>query len=95
MIWNGENGCEVKKGRKQYVVNVEHKTCSCRSWYYHKDTYLKAYEYVLQPINGSHEWTKFGIEPVLPPVEKTMHDRSKKNRKQKNKPKKSEAWTTQ
>ncbi|KAG8501827.1 hypothetical protein CXB51_004124 [Gossypium anomalum] len=32
MIWNGENGCEVKKDRKQYIINVEDKTCSCRTW---------------------------------------------------------------
>ncbi|PPE02897.1 hypothetical protein GOBAR_DD00057 [Gossypium barbadense] len=57
--------------------------------YYHKDTYLKAYEYDLQPINTSHEWTKSGIEPVLPPIEKTMPSKPKKNRrKAKNEPKK-------
>ncbi|KAK5776084.1 hypothetical protein PVK06_044043 [Gossypium arboreum] len=32
IIWNGENRCEVKKGRKQYIVNVEDKTSCCRSW---------------------------------------------------------------
>ncbi|MBA0590799.1 hypothetical protein Gorai_019491, partial [Gossypium raimondii] len=54
-----------------------------------KDTYLKAYEYDLQPINRSHEWTKSGIEPVLPPIEKTMPSKPKKNRrKAKNEPKK-------
>ncbi|KAH1107109.1 hypothetical protein J1N35_010877 [Gossypium stocksii] len=51
--------------------------------YYDKDTYLKAYEYVLQPINGSREWTKSGIEPVLPLVEKTMSSMPKKNRRKK------------
>ncbi|PPR93526.1 hypothetical protein GOBAR_AA27152 [Gossypium barbadense] len=29
IIWNGENRCEVKKGRKQYIVNVEDKTSCC------------------------------------------------------------------
>ncbi|PPR90705.1 hypothetical protein GOBAR_AA29978 [Gossypium barbadense] len=48
--------------------------------YYHKDTYLNAYEYALLPINGSPEWTKSGIELVLPPVEKTIPSRPKKNR---------------
>ncbi|OMO89154.1 Transposase, MuDR, plant [Corchorus olitorius] len=34
--------------------------------YYHKETYLKAYAYDLQPINGDHEWAKTGREPLLP-----------------------------
>ncbi|KAK8583429.1 hypothetical protein V6N13_022135 [Hibiscus sabdariffa] len=32
MVWNGENGCEVKMGRKQYIVNILERICSCRSW---------------------------------------------------------------
>ncbi|PPS10379.1 hypothetical protein GOBAR_AA10261 [Gossypium barbadense] len=57
--------------------------------YYHNDTYLKAYEYVLQPINGSHEWNKPSIKLVLVLDEKAMPDRPKKNRrKAKNEPKK-------
>ncbi|MBA0808616.1 hypothetical protein Gohar_024340 [Gossypium harknessii] len=94
MIWNGENGCEVKKGRKYYIVNVEDRICSCRSWYYHNETYLKAYAHALQPINGLHEWRKSGIKLVLPPVEKTMPGRKKKHRgKAKNEPKK--VWSGQ
>ncbi|PPD87625.1 hypothetical protein GOBAR_DD15436 [Gossypium barbadense] len=51
--------------------------------------YWKAYAYALQPINGSHKWRKSGIEHVLPPVEKTMPGRLKKNKmKAKNEPKK-------
>ncbi|MBA0550537.1 hypothetical protein Golob_021476 [Gossypium lobatum] len=49
--------------------------------YHHKETYLKAYAYVLQPIDGSHEWRKSYIEPVLPLVEKTIPGRQKKNRR--------------
>ncbi|MBA0600279.1 hypothetical protein Gorai_006473, partial [Gossypium raimondii] len=50
---------------------------------------LKAYAYVLQPINGSHKWRKSGIEHVLPPIEKTMPGKLKKNKmKEKNEPKK-------
>ncbi|KAH1038113.1 hypothetical protein J1N35_039856 [Gossypium stocksii] len=45
------------------------------------ETYLKAYAYALQPINGSHKWRKSGIEPVLSPVEKTMLGKLKKNRR--------------
>ena len=32
LVWNDDNGCEVKKGRKQYIVNLRKKVCSCRSW---------------------------------------------------------------
>ncbi|XVE59993.1 hypothetical protein DITRI_Ditri05aG0091100 [Diplodiscus trichospermus] len=32
VVWNGHNGCEVKKGRKQYIVNLKKKMCRCRSW---------------------------------------------------------------
>ncbi|PPE01634.1 hypothetical protein GOBAR_DD01290 [Gossypium barbadense] len=54
-----------------------------------KETYLKVYAYVLQLINGPHEWRKSGIEPVLPLVEKTMLCKPKKNkRKAKNESKK-------
>ncbi|KAK8600374.1 hypothetical protein V6N12_050229 [Hibiscus sabdariffa] len=53
------------------------------------DTYIKAYSYALQPINGSHDWKKSGIEAVLPPIEREMPGRPKKNRrKAKDEPKK-------
>ncbi|MBA0819170.1 hypothetical protein Gohar_022116 [Gossypium harknessii] len=88
MIRNGETGipcphaCYAIWHNKQDPDDYLH-------MYYHKDTYLKAYEYALQPINGSHEWTKSSIQPVLPPVEKTMPGRpKKKRRKAKNKSKK-------
>ncbi|KAL4323348.1 hypothetical protein GQ457_11G020680 [Hibiscus cannabinus] len=108
MVWNREGGCEVKKGRKQYLVNLNEKTCSCRRWqlcgipcqhaccaiwhtdgvsddYLHscylKDTYIKAYSYALQPKNGFHDWKKSGIEAVLPPIEREMPGRPKKNRR--------------
>ncbi|KAK8632665.1 hypothetical protein V6N13_073051 [Hibiscus sabdariffa] len=32
MIRNGDNGSEVKKGRKQYIVKLQDMICSCRSW---------------------------------------------------------------
>ncbi|KAH1039692.1 hypothetical protein J1N35_041435 [Gossypium stocksii] len=123
-VWNGDNGCEVKKDRKQYTVNIEERTCNCRScqltglpclhdyaaiWhmggepddyldqFYHKETYEKSYAYPLQTINGTHEWVKFGIKPVLPPIDKKMLRRPKKNRrkpKDESKEKKKKAWTT-
>ncbi|MBA0817843.1 hypothetical protein Gohar_028090 [Gossypium harknessii] len=94
MIWNGEN--EIPFPHACCAIwDLEQDPDDYLHRYYHKDTYLKAYEYALQPINGSHEWTKFGIEPVLPPVEKTMLRRPKKNRRKEKKTEKSEAWTTQ
>ena len=32
VVWNGDNGCEVKKSRKQYIVDLMKKVCSYRSW---------------------------------------------------------------
>ncbi|XP_016684259.1 uncharacterized protein [Gossypium hirsutum] len=49
--------------------------------YYHKETYLKAYEYAMQAINGLHEWKKSGIQPVLPPIERNMPEGTKKNKR--------------
>ncbi|KAH1056065.1 hypothetical protein J1N35_034130 [Gossypium stocksii] len=49
--------------------------------YYHKETYMKAYAYALQPINELHEWRKSGIELVLLPIEKIKLGRPKKNRR--------------
>ncbi|OMO51020.1 Transposase, MuDR, plant [Corchorus capsularis] len=58
---------------------------------YHKETYLKAYQYDLQPINGDHEWAKTGREPLLPPLRRrTKVGRPKVNRrKKKDEPKRS------
>ncbi|XVF45867.1 hypothetical protein PTKIN_Ptkin02bG0241900 [Pterospermum kingtungense] len=28
--WNGDRGCEVKKGRRQFTINLNKKECSCR-----------------------------------------------------------------
>ncbi|KAE8720090.1 hypothetical protein F3Y22_tig00109919pilonHSYRG00056 [Hibiscus syriacus] len=89
MIWNGDNGCEVKKGNKQYIVYLNEKTYEWIHSFYHKDIYIKEYKYALQPINGPQDWKKYGIEQVLPPVDRDMPGRPKKNRrKQKDEPKK-------
>ncbi|KAG8496299.1 hypothetical protein CXB51_009241 [Gossypium anomalum] len=32
IVWNDDNGCEVKRGRKQYIINLQERICSCRSW---------------------------------------------------------------
>ncbi|MBA0670136.1 hypothetical protein Goklo_024217, partial [Gossypium klotzschianum] len=49
--------------------------------YYHIDTYKKAYSFPIQPINGPHDWEKIGIQLVLPPIERNMPERPKKNRR--------------
>ncbi|MBA0747687.1 hypothetical protein Gogos_004581, partial [Gossypium gossypioides] len=57
--------------------------------YYHNDTYKKAYSFSMHPINGPYDWEKTGIQPVLPPIEKKMLGRPKKNRRMaKDEPKK-------
>ena len=48
---------------------------------YHSDTYIKAYQHALQPINGSHEWKNSELEPILPPHARKMPRRPKKNRR--------------
>ncbi|KAH1130520.1 hypothetical protein J1N35_001898 [Gossypium stocksii] len=49
--------------------------------YYHIDIYKKAYSFPMQPINGPHDWEKTSIQPVLPPIERKMPERPKKNRR--------------
>ncbi|KAK5786957.1 hypothetical protein PVK06_041607 [Gossypium arboreum] len=57
--------------------------------YYHIDTYKKAYSFPMQPINGPHDWEKTGIQSVLPPIERKMLGRPKKNKRMaKDEPKK-------
>lgn len=108
VIWNGEKGCEVKNGNLQYVVDVNKKFCSCRSWqltgipcahaccalwndgknpddhlhnWYLPQTFMRAYQYALQPINGAHEWKKSTLDPILPPKPRKMPGRPKKSRR--------------
>ena len=97
----------MKEGKKQYIVDLRKKVCSCRSWQissipyayacyaiwhdegeqdeyldkcYHSNTYIKAYQHALQPINGSHEWKKSKLELVLPLYARKMPGRPKKIR---------------
>ncbi|KAH1108200.1 hypothetical protein J1N35_011968 [Gossypium stocksii] len=67
LIWNGEN-------RWLQPDEYLHE-------YYHIDTYKKAYSFPMQPINGPHDWEKIGIKQVLPPIERKMPRRPKKNRR--------------
>ncbi|KAH1083894.1 hypothetical protein J1N35_023655 [Gossypium stocksii] len=32
LIWNGENGCELRKGSYQYTVDLSQRICSWRHW---------------------------------------------------------------
>ncbi|XVF64368.1 hypothetical protein PTKIN_Ptkin09bG0164000 [Pterospermum kingtungense] len=36
--------------------------------WYNTNTYMKAYENALQPINGANEWKKCGLDTILPPL---------------------------
>ncbi|XVF84284.1 hypothetical protein PTKIN_Ptkin17bG0024600 [Pterospermum kingtungense] len=114
--WNGECGCEVKKGKKQCTVRLKKKSCNCRGWqlsgipcahavyaiwhdggdpddyshnYYSPQTFMKSYQYALQPINGLHECKKKGLEPILPLIIRKTPGKLRKNRRKlKNEPKK-------
>ncbi|WOL20552.1 hypothetical protein Cni_G29357 [Canna indica] len=49
--------------------------------YYKKNTYLKAYEFLLQPLMGKDTWPPVDEPNVLPPPVKKMSGRPKKKRK--------------
>ncbi|KAK9945307.1 hypothetical protein M0R45_010828 [Rubus argutus] len=49
--------------------------------YYHKETYLKAYEPMIHPIKGSNMWPNCNQEPLLPPLVKKQPGRPKKTRR--------------
>ncbi|XP_031396836.1 uncharacterized protein LOC116207857 [Punica granatum] len=48
---------------------------------YTKNTYLKAYDQLLQPLNGKKMWEKVESEPILPPIVRRQIGRPKKARK--------------
>ncbi|MFQ6624437.1 hypothetical protein Gotur_004012 [Gossypium turneri] len=85
LIWSGENGCELRKGSYQYTVNLSQGICGCRSWQIsgipcsHGSAAM--YHLGLQPDEYLHE--------LLPPIERKMLRRPKKNRRMaKDEPKK-------
>lgn len=51
------------------------------SHWYLKDTYLKAYQYSLQPLRGKSVWNKGRAAPILPPPVRKMPGRPKKARR--------------
>ncbi|MBA0576900.1 hypothetical protein Golob_027938, partial [Gossypium lobatum] len=48
--------------------------------FYHIETYKSVYSFPIQPINGPHDWEKTDVKLVLPPIERKMIGRPKKNR---------------
>ncbi|GAV70303.1 hypothetical protein CFOL_v3_35102, partial [Cephalotus follicularis] len=48
--------------------------------FYHKETYLRAYTPLIQPINGKDKWPKSLRTPPMPPVQKKQSGRAKVKR---------------
>ncbi|XP_021746632.1 uncharacterized protein LOC110712475 [Chenopodium quinoa] len=102
VFWDGGFTYGVRRGATQtkFVVNLQDRTCSCRTWqvsgipckhaivaiwnkvdepenyvndYFKKTTYMKAYDFLLEPLNGPQEWPR-SDDVVLPPkVKKVQH----------------------
>lgn len=51
------------------------------SHYFSKDTYLKAYQFPLEPLNGPQEWPQSPYSPVIAPVVKKLQHRPTVKRK--------------
>ncbi|XP_048490895.1 uncharacterized protein LOC125492448 [Beta vulgaris subsp. vulgaris] len=51
------------------------------SEYYKKESYLKAYKYLLEPVNGPQEWIAVDESPILPPPLKKVRNRRAIKRK--------------
>ncbi|KAL5802461.1 hypothetical protein ACOSQ4_030766 [Xanthoceras sorbifolium] len=45
------------------------------------ESYLKTYNYAIHPVPDESKWPEVEFQKVLPPVEKSMPGRPKKNRK--------------
>ena len=51
------------------------------SRWYRKDTYMKAYEHQLHPINSKEQWPKTNLEPMGMPPNRAAPGRPKKLRR--------------
>ncbi|XP_021767501.1 uncharacterized protein LOC110731889 [Chenopodium quinoa] len=85
-FWDGGFCYGVRQGATQdkFVVNLQHRTLDepehYVNEYFTKQTYLKAYEYLLEPLNGPQEWPEAdGV--VIAPKLKKIQGRPKKNRR--------------
>ncbi|XP_017635007.1 uncharacterized protein LOC108477073 [Gossypium arboreum] len=60
LIWNGENGCELRKGSYQYTVDLSQRICSCRNWQISgipcSHACVAMYHLGLQPDEYLHEY---------------------------------------
>ncbi|XP_057770659.1 uncharacterized protein LOC130990443 [Salvia miltiorrhiza] len=74
---------EVEKKNDRFVVSLPDKTYP--ALYVHKylttETYLKAYSFSLEPINGERQWLKATGYPVEPPQVRVMPGRPKNKRR--------------
>ncbi|XP_056684368.1 uncharacterized protein [Spinacia oleracea] len=59
------------------VEHPEHYVASC----FAKDTYLKAYQYPLEPLNGPQQWPESPYAPIVAPVVKKLNNRPTVKRK--------------
>ncbi|KAI8568527.1 hypothetical protein RHMOL_Rhmol02G0207700 [Rhododendron molle] len=48
---------------------------------YTKDTYLRVYQFMINPVPGKHDWVKTGSEPVQPPFMRKPSGRPRKLRR--------------
>ncbi|MFQ6622400.1 hypothetical protein Gotur_003159, partial [Gossypium turneri] len=68
LIWNGENGCKLRKRSYQYTIDLSQRICSCRSWQICGILGLHAcasmYHLGLQPDEYLHEY--YHIERKMP-----------------------------
>ncbi|XVF60445.1 hypothetical protein PTKIN_Ptkin08bG0047100 [Pterospermum kingtungense] len=49
--------------------------------WYNPQTFLRAFQHALQPINSPHEWKHSPLDPILPPQPRKMPGRPKKSRR--------------
>ncbi|KAG5592680.1 hypothetical protein H5410_043194 [Solanum commersonii] len=76
--FNGAVGFEVKKGLWQHKVDIARRTCSCRKFSlydyidscYSKETYLRIYANVIEPLTNMEMWP-VSINPTIEPPEIT------------------------
>ncbi|XP_076932017.1 uncharacterized protein LOC143597391 [Bidens hawaiensis] len=85
---SSHNVFEVSDYHDVYVDLIK-KTCTCKKWdltekffnkCYHKEQYMKSYEFIILPLAGERYWPSVDYLLDPPPIEKAP-GRPKKNRK--------------